>query len=87
MEPRCALLLFVVPDADEVPWCCERRPGNVEPAVTGEELVGVVGMLEEIDQALELLRVARADIGSLAEDVLRVLDATDQGVDAAIAEA
>ena len=42
---------------------------------------------EEVDQALELRRVFRADVGSLAQQVLRVLDATHQGIDARVAEA
>lgn len=43
--------------------------------------------LEEIDQALELLRIARADVGSLTEQVLRVSDSAHEGVDARVAEA
>ena len=43
--------------------------------------------LEEVDQALELLRIARADVGSLAEEVLRVSDTTHEGIDARVAEA
>ena len=43
--------------------------------------------LEEIDQALELLRIARADVGSLAEEVLRVTDTTHEGIDTRVAEA
>ena len=42
--------------------------------------------LEEIDQALELSRVARANVGGLAEQVLRVTDTTHEGVDARVAE-
>ena len=42
--------------------------------------------LEEIDQALELSRVARANVGSLAEKVLRVTDTTHEGIDARVAE-
>jgi hypothetical protein len=40
-------------------------------------LVGQIVSLEEIDQALELSRVARADIGSLAQEVLGTSDTTD----------
>ena len=60
---------------------------KMEPAVASQELVGIFTGLEEGDEALELLRVARADVGSLAKEVLRALDATDQGVDARRAEA
>ena len=42
---------------------------------------------EEIDQALELLRVTGADVGSLAEQVLRVRDTTHMAVDVLVAEA
>ena len=65
----------------------ERTPGDVEPAIAGEQLVGQIVSLEEIDQALELLRVARADVGSLAEEVLRVSDTTHEGIDTRVAEA
>ena len=42
---------------------------------------------QEVDQKLELAGVLGADVGSLAKEVLRVLDATDEGVDARVAEA
>ena len=64
----------------------EGVPRDVEPPVAGEELVGQIVRLEEIDQALELLRVLGADVGGLAEQVLRITDSTDQGVDARVAE-
>jgi hypothetical protein len=50
-------------------------------------LVGELVSFEEIDQALELLRVARAYVGSLTEEVLRVSDTTHEGIDSRIAEA
>ena len=59
----------------------------MEPAGAGQELVGEFMGFQEVNKALELLRVARADIGSLTEEVLRVTDTTDEGVDARIAEA
>lgn len=65
----------------------EGVPRDVEPPVAGEELVGQIVRLEEIDQALELLRVLGADVGGLAEQVLRVTDTTHEGVDARVAEA
>ena len=55
----------------------EGSPGDVEPAGAGQELVGQGVMAEEIDQALELSRVARADVGSLAQEVLGTSDTTD----------
>ena len=70
-----------------MPWCSEGSPRNVEPARAGEELVGVFTSAEEVDKALELARVLGADVSSLAKEVLRVLDATDEDVDARVAEA
>ena len=55
----------------------EGRPGEVEPAIAGEELVGQIVSLEEIDQRLEMLRVLGADVGSLAQEVLGTSDTTD----------
>ena len=65
----------------------EGSPGDVEPARGGEELVGEGVGLQERDQTLELLRVLGADVGSLTQQVLRVADATDEGVDARVAVA
>ena len=58
----------------------EGVPGDVEPAAAGEELVGELPGLEEIDQALELGRVFGTDVGGLAEEVLGVADTTDLAV-------
>ena len=58
----------------------EGVPGDVEPAAAGEELVGELPGLEEIDQALELGRVLGTDVGGLAEEVLGVFDTTDLAV-------
>ena len=68
-------------------WGAEGIPRDVEPAVAGEELVGIFTGLEEGDEALELLGVARADVGGLTDEVLGVGDATDKGVDTGVAEA
>ena len=65
----------------------KRIPRDVEPAITGQELVGVFTGSEEVDKALELLGVFGPDVGGLTEEVLRVLDATDEGVDARVAVA
>ena len=59
----------------------------MEPAGAGEELVGIFTIAEECDQALELGGVLGADVGSLANEVLGVLDATNEGVDTAVAKA
>ena len=65
----------------------ERVPGDVKPAGAGEELVSQIVSLEEVHEALELAGVLGANVGSLAKEVLRALDATDQGVDARVAVA
>ena len=85
-RPYC-VILAVVPDADEVAGWGEGVPGNVEPVGGGEELVGESVGLQEGDEAVELGRVLRADVGGLAFLVLGVLDAADQAVHAAVAEA
>ena len=68
-------------------WRSKGSPGDVEPAIAREKLVGEFVSLEEVDQALELLRVLGADVGGLAEEVLRVTDSTHEGVDARVTEA
>ncbi len=83
----CALFLFVIPDSDEVAGEGEWIPGNVKPAGAGEELVSQFVRLEEVHEALELAGVLGADVGSLTEEMLRVLDATDEGIDARVAVA
>ena len=62
----------------------EGIPRDVEPAGAGQELVGVFTGAEEVNEALELARVFRADVGSLAKEVLGVANATNQGVDARV---
>ena len=59
----------------------------MEPAVASQELVGVRIGAEEVHKFRELVGVLGADVGSLTEEMLRVLDATDQGVDARVAVA
>ena len=59
----------------------------MKPAGAGQELVGVFTGAKEVNKALELLRVARANVGSLAKEVLRVFDTADKGVDARVAVA
>ena len=59
----------------------------MEPARAGQELVGQGVGLQERDQALELLRVLGTNVGGLANEVLRVLDAANKGVDVGVAEA
>ena len=79
--------LLIIPYPDEVPGRAERSPGDVKPAGAGQELVGVFTGAKEVHEALELAGVLGANVGSLAKEVLRVLDATDEGVDARVAVA
>ena len=65
-------------------WLGEGFPRYVEPAGASQQLVGVRAGAEEVDQALELARVLGAGVGSLAQYVLRVLDAADESVDTRI---
>ena len=62
--------LFVVADADVVARRGEGIPGYVEPAVAGEELVGVLTDLQELHELPELGRVFGADVGGLTDEVL-----------------
>jgi hypothetical protein len=59
----------------------ERIPGDVEPGGAGEELVGEGVGFEEVDEALELDRIFRADVGGLAEKMLGILDAPYPAID------
>lgn len=71
------VLLLVVPKPNKVAGFGEGSPRDMEPAVAGQKLVGVFAGAEEVNQALELARVLRTDVGSLAEQVLRVADTTN----------
>jgi hypothetical protein len=84
---RCALLLFIIPYSDIIPRLAEGIPRDVEPAVASQELVGIGAGAKEVDKALELLWVFGADVGGLTKEVLRILDATDEGIDAGRTEA
>jgi len=59
----------------------------VEPAGAGQELVGVFTGAKEVHEALELAGVLGADVGGLALQMLRVANATNEGVDTGVAEA
>ena len=65
-------------------WLGEGFPRYVEPAGASQQLVGVRAGAEDVDQALELSGVFGADVGSLAQYVLRVLDTSDESVDSRI---
>lgn len=79
--------LFVIPNPDNVSGCSEGSPRDVEPAVTCQEFVGVFTGAKIVDKALKLFGVTGANVGSLAKEVLRVADATDEGIDAGRTEA
>jgi hypothetical protein len=79
--------LLVVPYSNEMARSGEGIPRDVEPAGSGQELVGIRTGAKEVDKALELARVFGADVGGLACEVLRATDSTDKGVDAGVAEA
>ena len=81
------VFLFIIPYSDIIPRLAEGIPRDVEPAGAGEELVSQFVRLEEVHEALELAGVLGADVGSLTEEMLRVLDATDEGIDARVAVA
>ena len=81
------MLLLVVIDADIVAGWAKGCPGDVEPTVTGQKLVGQGVMTQEFNQVLELLRVTGADVGGLALEVLGGADATNLSVDPTVAEA
>ena len=59
----------------------------LEPAPSGQELVGQGMIAKEGDQALKLVGVFGTDVGSLALQVLGSGDTTNEGIDAGIAEA
>ena len=59
----------------------------MEPVGGGEELVGILLVLQKVYKFRELARVFGTDVGSLTGEVLRIADATDEGVDARVAEA
>ena len=59
----------------------------MEPAGAGEELVSQFVRLEKAHKIKELRGVLGANVGSLAKEVLRVANATDQGVDTRVAVA
>ena len=50
----------------------EGVPGEVEPTVAGQELVGVLAGFQIFHELPEVCRAFRADVGGLADEVLRV---------------
>ena len=64
----------------------KRFPGDVQPAVAGQELVGKLVGFQEFYQPMELGGVFGADIRSLTLKMLRVLHSTYTAVHIGITE-
>ena len=77
---------MVVADADVAAGRAKGVPRDVEPARTGQQLVGILAALKEDDEAAELLGVAGTDVGCLTQQVLRVADTAHTAVDLSVAE-
>ena len=86
LSPRQTHLL-VIPYSDVMARDAEGFPGDVQPAIAGQELVGKLVSFQEIDQALELGRILRTNVGSTALKVLRVLNTTHAAVHVGITKA
>ena len=67
-------------------WLGERIPRDVKPTIAGQELVSIGTDLQELHQMLELGRIFRSDVGSLAKQVLRVRYSTYLAIDGIIAK-
>ena len=65
----------------------EGFPGDVQPAIAGQELVGQFVSFQIFDQALKLGGILRTNVGSTALKVLRVFDPTYAAVHVGITEA
>lgn len=65
----------------------ERIPRNVKPAIAGQQLVGIGAGLQELHQLGELPGGFQTDVGSLAQQVLRVADTAHLAVHSLITEA
>ena len=76
----------IVADTDEVARLREGVPRYVEPAPTREQLVGVGIRPEEAHELRKPGRVSRTDVGSLAQQVLRVIDPAHTAVHVRVAE-
>ena len=61
---------LIVPYPHVMAGLLEGVPGDVEPAVAGEELVSERVVFQERYQALELGRILWSDVGSLTLQVL-----------------
>ena len=86
MQTFCQLFSFIflplhiVSYPDLVAGRAEGVPGDVQPARTCEQLVGIFPRLEEVREALELPGVEWSDVGSLADEVLGVFYASHLAV-------
>ena len=68
-------------------WLGKGSPRDVEPTLAREQLVGIFPVLQEVHECGELRRIFRADIGSLTDKVLGVLDAPNLAVHGLTTEA
>ena len=68
-------------------WLGKGSPRDVEPTLAREQLVGIFPVLQEVHECGELRRIFRADIDSLADEVLGVLDAPNLSVHSLTTEA
>ena len=58
-------ILLIIPNPDIMAGYAEGTPGDVHPAVAGQELVGQIVNLQKRYQALELTRVLGTDVSGL----------------------
>ena len=65
----------------------EGVPGDVEPAVAREQLIGVWAGLQILNQLLEFRWVCGADVGCLTQKVLRVTVTPHERIDTNVAKA
>ena len=86
MSPAWVFLLCVIANPNIMSGLCEGVPRDVKPTIAGKKLVGIGASLQESHQTLELRRVFRTDIGSLAQQVLRARHAAHTAVHVGITE-
>ena len=77
----------IISYSNEVSGLGEGSPGDMEPTGASQQLVGIGTGLQELYQSMELLGRFRPDVGSLAQEVLGVLDTTYLAIDSVVAEA
>ena len=80
-------LLCVIANPNIMSCLGEGVPRDVKPTIAGQELVSIGTDLQELHQMLELGRIFRSDVGSLTNEVLRVLHTAHSTVYICITEA